>query len=449
MKIGFLPCYIQLYDELLPEYHASMQGFADLIQSKLEKSGFEVDPVPLCRIRSEFAAAVGKFENDGCTVIATLHAAYSPSLEVAELLAETKLPLVLIDTTPDFEFGFDAVDKLMYNHGIHGVQDLCNLLRRMGKPFLICAGHHEQSDLFDRLTTAFRAAEMAHLTIGARVGTLGGYFAGMGDFRIPEGTFDMTMIPFREPESVTGTEILKEMELDRKRFLLKDIPEEIHYNTTADCLRLRKWIETERLDAFTINFMELNRSSGWETVPFLECSKALARGIGYAGEGDVLTALFCAALLQANPETTFSEMFCPDWKGNRIFLSHMGEVNVNLTEQQACLSRRNWTFGDSGDPVLATGCLKAGNAVLANLAPGPDGIFTMIIAEVTMVSPGISSPQDIRGWFVPPPSMNVSDFLECYSRLGGTHHLVICYNGSVKQLRSYAALMGWQFQMIG
>ena len=55
-------------------------------------------------------------------------------------------------------------------------------------------------------------------------------------------------------------------------------------------LKLRHWLEKEKLDAFTIAFSGIDRAGGWQTVPFLECSKAMARGIGYAGEGDVLTA---------------------------------------------------------------------------------------------------------------------------------------------------------------
>ena len=52
-----------------------------------------------------------------------------------------------------------------------------------------------------------------------------------------------------------------------------------------------------------------------DTMPFLEISKAMSRGIGYAGEGDLLTAALVGALLAAWPRTTFTEIFCADWKG--------------------------------------------------------------------------------------------------------------------------------------
>jgi len=39
----------------------------------------------------------------------------------------------------------------------------------------------------------------------------------------------------------------------------------------------------------------------------------------------------------AHPDTTFTEMFCPTG-GGRVFLSHMGEFNVNLAGGRVSLA---------------------------------------------------------------------------------------------------------------
>ena len=219
-------------------------------------------------------------------------------------------------------------------------------------------------------------------------------------------------------------------------------------HTSGHEARLRRWIAAKKLDAFTINFLGCGPEIGFDNVPFLECSKAMARGVGYAGEGDMLTALFCGALLQSDPETTFSEMFCPDWKGNRIFLSHMGEMNLKLMDRKPYLAARKWKFGKGADIAVATGCLRSGRAVLANLAPGPDGTFSLIAAQVTLTAQNDLDLTDMRGWMTPPGNMPVAEFLESYSRLGGTHHLTLSYGGNVHLLADFAALMGWAFREI-
>ncbi|MCL4377237.1 MAG: hypothetical protein M1409_02460 [Actinobacteria bacterium] len=47
-----------------------------------------------------------------------------------------------------------------------------------------------------------------------------------------------------------------------------------------------------------MNFSVLTADSGFPTIPFLEASKSMARGIGYAGEGDVLTAALTGSLIR-------------------------------------------------------------------------------------------------------------------------------------------------------
>ena len=451
MKIGLLPLYIQLYEECAPAYHDPAQRAVDAAAAALRKCGFEVASTSLCHVEPEIAAAVRKFETDGCQVLVTLHAAYSPSLEAIGALVGTELPIVVFDTTPDAEFEFDFGNKLMLNHGIHGVQDMCNMLLRNKKRFLIRAGHIGDENFMERMKQAVLAAAAAYKMTHARVGDVGGIFAGMGDFQVPEGTFGMTRVDYVDsPDCApTDAEVDAEVARDRRNLAFSpDLPEDIHRLTVKNSLRLRKWIAAEKLDAFTLNFLGCGPEIGFDNVPLLECSKAMARGVGYAGEGDLLTALFCGALLRSAPETTFSEMFCPDWKGNRIFLSHMGEMNLALMDRKPYLALRKWKFGRGKDIAVATGCLRSGRALLANLAPGADGKFTLIAAQVALTAQNTAELTDMRGWMTPPGNMPVAEFLEVYSRLGGTHHLTLSYDGDLRLVADLAHLMGFEFREI-
>lgn len=451
MKIGLLPFYIRLYDEVSPQNHEKSQQFADHVAGMLGESGFEVVTTELCRVAEEFSAAVKKFEDAGCRVIVTLHSAYSPSLESISALCASRLPLVVADTTPDAEFPFDFGSRLSFNHGIHGVQDMCNLLLRHGKPFLIRAGHYQDRAFQERLRQAVLAAGMVYAFTHGRVGCIGEPFAGMGDFQVPEGSFGMKVSAFRPEDAAdpAESEVEAEMALDRAHFLVDpELPEAVHRATEQACLKLRNWLESQKLDAFTLNFLRCGRSTGWDVVPFLECSRAMARGVGYAGEGDLLTALLCGTLLKFWKNTTFTEMFCPDWKGNRILLSHMGEMNLNLMDQKPHLARRAWKFSDADDQALATGCMRSGKAVLVNLAPGADNTFSLICARISLTAQNEKTLRDMRGWFQPPAGMEIGTFLECYSRLGGTHHSVLSYDGDMEVLHDFAHLMNWRFREI-
>ncbi len=458
-KVGLLPLYLELYDTAMPEVRPQVEQFRELIVAQLEKRGLEVVTAPVCRLEGEFAAAIRSFEDAQADAIVTLHLAYSPSLESAPALAQTHLPVIVLDTTPAYDFGpRQSPEEIMFNHGVHGVQDMCNLLIRRGKAFHIEAGHWEKSDVLDRVVKWAKAARLARAMRTARVGQIGGAFKGMGDFAVPaevlRATIGVETVPC-EPSVIrsllTGIgedEVEAEIAADLARFTVDGLDPEAHRRTVRASLAVRRWLEQERLAAFTINFLAIDRTSGLPTVPFLEASKAMARGIGYAGEGDVLTAALVGALASVYPETTFTEMFCPDWSNDSIFISHMGEMNVNLVAEKPRLVEKRYSFIATGSPVIAVGRFRPGQAVLVNLAPGPDDAYTLIIAPVTVLDvDGEDKMADtIHGWFR--PDLPLADFLAAYSRLGGTHHSALVYGDVAGEVAGFGEMMGWRVRTL-
>ncbi len=459
IKIGFLPLYLKLYDECCPELRSQFEAFAKTITEEYEKRNIEVIAAPICSVKAEFAEAAKNFEEAQVDAILTLHLAYSPSLESADILSKTDLPIVILDTTPDFEFGFEQkTEAIMFNHGIHGVQDMCNLLIRNGKNFMIEAGHWQESDVIDRTLPHLKACQMTSAMRKARVGIIGKPFDGMGDFSIDfdvlKKTIGMKVVSidagkFKGLMSDVSDEILEtEIKSNLESFTAGEYSEQAMRDTATTCLAVRNWLECEKLNAFTMNFLNVTKASGIPVVPFLEASKAMTRGKGYAGEGDVLTAALVGALMTSFSETTFTEIFCPDWKGNKIFLSHMGEMNTDLCAEKAVLQEKPFPFTDADNPVVATGCLKPGTAYLINLAPGPNKTYTLIVAPIEVCdSKGKEVINDaIRGWFK--PLIPIADFLAAYSKLGGTHHQALSYNADKNILKDFAANMNWNFQVI-
>jgi L-arabinose isomerase len=188
LRIGLLPLYLELYDRTLAEARPRLEAFYHQIVDAFQAGGAKVYTAPLCRLEPEFAAAIRRFEEAGADALVTLHLACSPSLESSAVLGSTPLPVIVLDTTPAFDFGpTQSSDEIMYNHGIHGVQDMCNLLLRNGKPFRLEAGHWQHSDVLERVLRWARSVRVASAQRQARVGCIGAPFEGMGDFAVPLG----------------------------------------------------------------------------------------------------------------------------------------------------------------------------------------------------------------------------------------------------------------------
>ncbi len=457
MKIALLPLYLQLYDETIPHYRKDVTAFRDLILERLQALGLDVFSSDICRTRSEVESAIKLFESKKAAAVVTLHLAYSPSLAAAPVLAKTDIPLAILDTTQKYSFDESSdFHDVMLNHGIHGVQDLCNILLREGKPYSLFAGHYEQSDVLSRVAAFCKGAVMAAAMKGAKVGIVGMPFEGMGDFHVPRAVlkdvFDIDVVSldlesFRSlTQSIAGQAIQHEIALDRDIFTIEDaVTDSLHEKTTRVGLALKSWIKEHGFTGFSVNFLATGEEPDkLPLMPFVACSKAMGDGIGYAGEGDVLTAAFVGALMKIFPDTSFSEMFCPDWQGESVLLSHMGEWNYRLAKGKPLLAKMNFDYTSAGDTTVAYGLFKQGKAVLCNIAPLADGKFRMLFAPGAMLDKEGSGTLEhaVRGWFK--PDTPLIPFLEQFSYLGGTHHSALVYTDSLDELTAFANSLGME-----
>jgi L-arabinose isomerase len=471
-KVGLLPLYLKFYDEVLPSLAAQVAPFVQTVQTHLERGGLDVLAAPIGRTQPDFASAVERFESEGVDAIVTLHLAYSPSLESAEVLAQSRLPVVMLDTTPDRDFG-GHVDpmRLLENHGIHGVQDLACMLRRLGKPYRVVAGHLDDPDVIERCVEAVRggwcpafrrseaqnslkaghqhaATRAAQCLRSMRVLRIGGMFPGMGDFAVADDVLQKVLgitVESIEPagladavNAVSEDAVAAEVAADRKQFRV-ECDEAVHARSVRIGLGLRRFLERGRFGAFSLNFLAFKDSTGpVNSVPFLECCKAMARGTGYAGEGDALTAALVGALSQGFGATTFTEMFCADWAGQSLFLSHMGEINPAVAAAPPLLYEKEYPFSPALNPATLACAPRPGHATLVNLAPGPNDSFRLITAPVEVLADGTHPGLNrwVRGWIR--PALPLTRFLEDYSHLGGTHHSALVFGDHAEALAAFA-----------
>ena len=198
IKVGYLPLYIKLYDDSDPHYRDPMVSYMNTLVGMLETFGLEVVQADeVCRVKEEFNRAARKFNDAGVDAVITQHLAYSPSLESIDALLSLQAPIIVFDTTPDYELaevaGYEG--RIAANHGIHGVQDMCNLLKRNGRDYYLCVGHAMHSEVVSEVAGMCRAAAAAKFFRRERVGAVGGEFPGMGDFQVSVERYRSTIGP--------------------------------------------------------------------------------------------------------------------------------------------------------------------------------------------------------------------------------------------------------------
>lgn len=445
--------YLKLYDDSMQEVHREFVRFLQSVVDEFVKRGVEVVQADVCRLKEEFDQAVAMFEKNDVDCIVTLHLAYSPSLEAIEALCGTNRPILILDTTMDAGFGRDVdPSRIMYNHGIHGVMDLASMLRRRGRSFVIVAGHINESNVMERAASIVQAAVAVRCLKHTKALRVGESFKGMGDFAVKEKVLHkilgVTVEQIKpddlapEIKNVTQQEVEQEMTLDREHFTC-NLPEDVHARSVRAGLGLRRILKAGDFSAFSMNFLAFNSREGLvDTVPFIEASKAMARGIGYAGEGDVLTAALVGAFARGFGKTTFTEIFCPDWKGNSLFLSHMAEINPDVSAERPRLVEKAFPFIRAENPAVITCAPGPGPAVFVNLVPGKDDTFALIVAPVEVLEDATTEGMRdaVRGWIR--PRYGIAEFLEKYSLYGGTHHSALVLGERTEALKAFAEFAG-------
>ena len=460
IKVGYLPLYIQLYDDSDPHYRDPMVSYMAKLTNMIESHGIElVQADQVCRTKPEFEAAVKKFNDAGVVAVITQHLAYSPSLESIDALLSLEMPIIVFDTTMDCSF-LDRADHYngsTANHGIHGVQDMCSMLKRYEKPYYLCVGHADNSDVVEEVVGMCRAAMACNAFRTVRVGSAGGSFHGMGDFLVSDERMEKDLgvqVKYMTPQliqeylaQVTESQIDDEIKKDQEKYDVEVTFQAEYRGATKVGLAMRKWMEDEKLTAFTMNFLAMDKI-GVPKVPFPECCKVMERGMGYAGEGDVLTASLMRALLQVYPNTAFTEMFSPDWEKDVIYLSHMGESNPNLAQWKPLLTDMPFQWNSCGNTVGMYTCFRPGKAVWVNLAPMKDH-FKLILSQGELLDMDLRNSiyrKTTQGWYK--PNKPVKQFLKEFSMIGGTHHSVLVYDVDIRELEAFGQMMGFEVTVI-
>jgi len=452
-KVGVLMTLLELYRNAHPEMPAKFgemwRGFiADAVGDAAELHFSEV-----AHTSAEVAAEVTACEEAGCDLLVVLPMAYAASGSARDALAATPLPLLVLSTTRDATLPHDmSGDHIMANHAMHGVQDLANVLARAGRDFELVAGHHADSAFRERLRAVVKAAAGAAFLREGTAGRIGEPFEGMLDFSFdPEESnehlgFEVEGVDPAElagfAGAVTDDEAARMAEWARGRFELgADLTDDELLTSARWSLGLENLVEAKGLGAFSMNFLAL-AAVGAGTMPFLGASRLMSRGVGYAGEGDVLTAALGAAVARvAAGEATFTEMFCPDYARDEVLLSHMGECNFELANasRPVKLVAKPFNYGECARPAVPVFQLRPGTVTLASLTEWPDESFRIVAARCEIIDApehaNLQSPHSRISF-----GRALGGFLEDYSRAGGTHHLALGYGDLVREFRSLARL---------
>jgi L-arabinose isomerase len=454
-RIGLLALTLEMHERHAPGLRQQREQWLRAAVLPVLAVGAEIQFRRAVFRREDVEAVVNEYQSAGVDALLVIFLTYAPSQIVLPALRRTTLPVVLWNTQELWSVndGF-TMEHIYHNHGVHGTQDLTNVLIRSGVPFHYVTSHPSDADGLDRLFDFFRAARAVTRLRWCRLGLLGYPFPGMGDFAgdtthwtatIGCSCESLSIEEYHRRAAAASSSAVAEVKSEYRRLYEpgEDLQEaDLNAAVRAE-LSLRSMVADHHLDALSFQFLALGEDERTETLPFVAVSRMMADGIGYAGEGDLLGAAGTWFLNRLQPPASFSEIFTIDFAGNGLLISHMGEANVAMARRD-----RKVPLAVQPHPIVSTRSrqlalitsFEPGPATLCALTLGLQGRWRLIVSalEIQDFGPLASLPIphckvmnhcDVRKW------------LTDYARAGGPHHHAICFGDARPKLKLAAALL--------
>ncbi|HTP28538.1 MAG TPA: L-fucose/L-arabinose isomerase family protein [Anaeromyxobacteraceae bacterium] len=458
-KIGCLGIMTDVYDKRQPSVTRDQEEFARRIVASLRDIA-DVTFVRACKNRAEIESVTQQFNDEAYDGLMIVMLLYSPGLRLVRALERNRLPILLANVqplpsvTPDWNWG-----HLTTNQGIHGAQETANVMYRMGiRPCIVTEKWQDEAfrEVFrDWALAAMTASSLKTMRIAA-VGKMldmsdiladeAAYFRKIGPLIIQENLGDV----FRRMELLSKEEVTHQLDEDRANFEIdRSLPAKTHEYAATLQLGIEGLLEAGAYDGFTMNFTAFGGDGRFKQLPLLGASNLMAKGYGYAAEGDTSTAALGAAGNVLIGDSHFTEMYSLDYEKESALMSHMGEGNWKIARQDRPIRLI--------DRVLEIGNLENPPTLIFSARPGAATLVSFVAIEGErfrlVVSKGeVLDTEELRKVPMPyfhfRPETGLRKCIDSWLELGGTHHQILNLGDHVRRWEMLSKMLGIDCQRV-
>ncbi|HUZ24355.1 MAG TPA: L-fucose/L-arabinose isomerase family protein [Streptosporangiaceae bacterium] len=459
-RIGILGIMQDLYDDMIPGIARRQEGYAAQIAAQLADVG-EFIPSKAIKYREDAQRAMREFESADLDGVMVVMLTYGPAMRVARLLAESRLPVLLanIQPEPNVTPAWDMAD-MTYNQGVHGAQDTANAMVRAGKRFAVLTDDWRSEQFRADVGRWARAAAAVTGWKSLKTAIFGYAMNDMGDIRVDESALIRSLGPeilavapgdmYRGMQAVTAAQAREVIDFEDASF---EIDPRLSAQERDDHARMQVAIEQILIErgfgAYTAHFDAISDDGRFSRLPLAAASSLMAKGYGYAAEGDVLTACLVWAGHTLIGDAHFTEMYAMDFPSDSILQSHMGEGNWKIarSDRPVRLIKRPLGIGRLADPPTFLFQYQPGPATMATLVSLEGERFRLVVAEgENLDSPVLPALEMPYGQFR--PASGVRACLNGWLSAGGPHHEVMNLGHHAASWRVFCQLAGIEFVQV-
>ncbi|MGG0682028.1 L-arabinose isomerase [Bacillus altitudinis] len=356
------------------------------------------------------------------------------------------------------------MDYMNLHQSAHGDREYGYINARLNKQNQIVAGHWSKQEVKQQIADWMDVAAAYHESFQIKVARFGD---NMRHVAVTEGDkieaqiqLGWTVDYFGIGDLVNYVNAVEEAEVDAlfaKYLTLYDVDygsysaEEWEQSVKVQAryeIAIKRFLDEGGYNAFTTNFEDLH---GMKQLPGLAVQRLMAKGYGFAGEGDWKTAALDRLLkvMSHHQSTGFMEDYTYEMTAGQeaVLQSHMLEVDPALAHTKPVIVVSPLGIGNREDPARLVFDGKAGEGVVVSI--GDFGThFKWLIQEVEAFEPQEAAPHLPVArvlWKIKP---NFQDGVKAWIKHGGGHHTVVSLNLTVDQIVHFAKLVNAEYVVL-
>ncbi|MEI8094601.1 MAG: L-arabinose isomerase [Spirochaetales bacterium] len=404
-----------------------------------------------------------------CAGVITWMHTFSPAKMWVRGLMVLKKPLLQLHTQfhRDLPWGTIDMDYMNLHQSAHGDREYGHITARLGLKRSIIAGHWQDKETQRRVGAWSRAAAAVTEGRSARFVRFGD---NMREVAVTDGDKVAAQIQLgwsvnsygvgelvKRVAAVTPAQVDKLLDEYKKTYVIAS--ELLNTPKQLDRLKVQARLEIA-IEAFLVEGKYLGFTTSFEDLygldqlPGLAAQRLMAKGYGFAGEGDWKTAALVRAVKLMGDglpgATSFMEDYTYHLEGGKemVLGSHMLEICPSIATGPVKIEIHPLGIGGKDDPARLVFNAAPGEATNASLVEFGDR-FRLLVNEVKTIAVPHTMPKlpVAQAVWIPYPDFRTG--LEGWIWAGGAHHTAYSTAVNAEILQMYADQLGLEYVCIG
>ncbi|TSA57625.1 MAG: L-arabinose isomerase [Sediminibacterium sp.] len=407
-------------------------------------------------------------ESNCIGVIAWMHT-FSPAKMWIGGLKILKKPLLHFHTqfNRDIPWATMDMDFMNLNQSAHGDREFGFIMSRMRINRKVVVGHWQDHESLNKINGWIRAAAGWNDWQGAKFARFGDNMRNVavteGDKVEAEIKFGYSVNTYGVGDLAAVIDAVSESAIDQVIAEYEDSYTLVtalqkggaQHSSLRDAAKIeigiQTFLENGNFKGFTTTFEDLH---GIIQLPGIAAQRLMAKGYGFAGEGDWKTAALVHAMKVMGSGLTGGNSFMEDYTyhfhpDNRMVLgAHMLEICESIADAKPNCEIHPLGIGGKADPVRLVFNSGPGPALNASIVDMGNR-FRLLVNEVMAVTPFNQLPNlpVARVLWKPYPNMHTG--CAAWILAGGAHHTCYSQNLSSEHLEDFAEMAGIEYLLIG